>query len=128
MPYTSKLDEFEQFIQHAKLSILPMHALGTGTHQEHAAASQDLRQTPQAEHLLLIEDLPHCTDAQQRQKLIELLSKRLCSRDVVNAENLDRQPVIRQSAASCHGANILISHTQQLCSECQLHIVGHCRL
>ena len=80
MPYTSKLDEFEQFIQHAKLGMLPMHALGTSKQQKYAAARQPLGQTTQAQHLLLIEDLPHCIDAQQRQRLIELLSKQSFAR------------------------------------------------
>ena len=55
--------------------MLPMHASGTSMNQTHAAASQPGGHPKQAQHLLLIEDLPHCTDAQQRQKLIELLSK-----------------------------------------------------
>lgn len=78
MPYVSKLDEFEHFIQHAKLSMLPMCPLGSSTKQHHAAAGQATGRRKQAQHLLLIEDLPHCADTQQRQKLVELLSKQ-CS-------------------------------------------------
>lgn len=74
-PYVSKLDEFEHFIQHAKLSVLPMHSLSSKAQQPHLAKEKATQRTERVQHVLLIEDLPHCADTQQRLKLGELLSK-----------------------------------------------------
>ena len=83
-PYVSKLDEFEQFIQHAKLGMLPLRSttvrasshVGAGTvgaaHAE-TTKPQTTTQSAAAQHILLIEDLPFCVDAQQRQKLTAML-------------------------------------------------------
>lgn len=81
-PYVSKLDEFEQFIQHAKLGMLPLHSTTTGVSShvggaviEAAHAGTTTTQPAAAQHILLIEDLPFCADAQQQQKLTAMLGR-----------------------------------------------------
>lgn len=97
-PYSSKLDDFEDFVSHAKLSTLPLQlsqapatpASGAtqrftigrlkAPHGNHAFATeqQSLSQTAlqpgiSARKLLLIEDMPHYADGHQRQRLADLL-------------------------------------------------------
>lgn len=97
-PYSSKLDDFEDFISHAKLSTLPLQLsqapaaapvsgvtqrFGTGksmaslgnnatTTVSHTALQPG---TAMRRKLLLIEDMPHYTDLHQRQRLADLLGE-----------------------------------------------------
>ncbi|DBA67986.1 TPA: hypothetical protein ACH3X2_014019 [Trebouxia sp. C0005] len=91
--YSSKLDDFEDFVSHAKLGVLPLHtANATEPAQQkaqiHRASQGSFEGNKQydgrpissqqpyisAKKLLLIEDLPNFADAQQRQRLADLLS------------------------------------------------------
>lgn len=91
-PYSSKMDDFEDFICHAKLSTLPlqlsqapaapMKGKMTAAVSNNAVATdrQSVSQTaPQGgtamRKLLLIEDMPHYTDLHQRQRLANLLGE-----------------------------------------------------
>lgn len=91
-PYSSKMDDFEDFICHAKLSTLPlqlsqapsapMKGKMTASAGNNAVATdrQSVSQTaPQPgtalRKLLLIEDMPHYTDLHQRQRLANLLGE-----------------------------------------------------
>lgn len=79
--YSSKLDDFEDFVSHAKLSTLSLqaarsHALPThrqNTQQQHTNHPSSDKVSPSTNKLILIEDLPNCSDAQQRQRLADLL-------------------------------------------------------
>ncbi|DBA75164.1 hypothetical protein WJX77_005220 [Trebouxia sp. C0004] len=90
--YTSKLDDFEDFVSHAKLGVLPLR---TANATEPAGNKDQIYRACQgsfdggkqyggrpissqqpcvpAKKLLLIEDLPNFADAQQRQRLADLL-------------------------------------------------------
>ncbi|KAL0045550.1 hypothetical protein WJX82_009862 [Trebouxia sp. C0006] len=89
--YSSKLDDFEDFVSHAKLGVLPLHTANATEpghkDQIHRASQGSLEGGKQyggrpvssqqpcipAKKLLLIEDLPNFADAQQRQRLADLL-------------------------------------------------------
>lgn len=86
------MDDFEDFICHAKLSTLPLQVsqapaapmkgkmTASVGNDPVAADRQSVRQTaPQPgtamRKLLLIEDMPHYTDLRQRQRLANLLGE-----------------------------------------------------
>lgn len=99
-PYSSKLDDFEDFISHAKLSTLPLQlshvpaapvsgatqrfnsgkstaSLGKNaiTCDEQSVSQTALQAGGAMRKLLLIEDMPHYADLLQRQRLANLLGE-----------------------------------------------------